>query len=649
MRIARPVLFLVILTVVACSGDEDANDSEWSPPDVLDCSGGCTVVQPSAPHGVTLDAAQVVNGSIDSDRGSGELELDRESGVIRGTITLTADDIDTVTLNRGYAGEDGPILVRFDKIGDFEWSLPPAHKLSAQDVAAMDSGGLYVDATSVRSPTGGIRGQVVRGGAVKVYFYTLFGSQVAPATASTATAKAAITTSAVVDGYWAVGGYEDIVLHVNVYGLVDVRSVHVHEAFAGENGPIVVDLARDSANPDHWSSRQSLFDELAKAAFRSGYCLNGSCDPRLYVDVHTDSHPDGELRAQLGYRTEVQFAALSGDDVVPSVQSSRSGTVATTITDIVGWYWTLELTMNVNLGDIDDATAVTLNYAPVGQNGPMVYSLERDPARSNHWRGRTLLDEPAGAEAHGWYFNVTTASFPSGELRAQRSTQFNRWAPEDSFSVNTVNPADGSTIVSWPSTITVEFNRDLLATSVGPGAVGLLASGGDASFGDGNELPIMPVAVNVVGSTMTIDVGQNEQANDVYRLSINDVAAADTGQLHRFFSTFAVDNSHPSPAFAELQRDVFTPSCAQAGCHGGARPAFGLDLSADVAFDNIVNVASAEDPSIDIVEPGNANASYIVRKLFKPWWDPHPPGQPRLSNAAMQRLRQWIDEGAQND
>jgi hypothetical protein len=655
------ILFpIAAVSLAACnsgSGDNSATaDAErLGPPEGVICA-DCTVINPAAPHIVTLDAAQVVGGSAETGLGAGELKLTRATGAIQGTVSLSRTEATAVSLNRGYAGDAGPVLVYFDRVSDTEWSLPPSAALTSADVAAMDAGGLYVTAATTQSLDGAVRGQVDRSGAVHVFFHTLFGTQVVPMVASSGTATLAITQSAAVSEAGIVASTKDIVIHVNVHGLDDVSSVHVHEAYAGANGPVIVDLIQDSANPAHWFTSSALFDAAAASAFRTGYCTDGSCDPVLYVDIHTEAHPDGEVRAQLAHRTTVQFVSLSGGDVVPANPADQVGIVATTISDIVGWDWTLELTMNAHLGRFDDSAVVTLNYAPVGQNGPVMYSLERAAGQGHHWSGRTLLVEPPSAGGHGWYFNVATAASPDGELRGQWLTQYSRWpvVAEGSGTepeVRSVTPSDGSTVASWPSLIEVAFTRDILAGSVTPDAIELLASGGDGSFGDGNELTVQPVSIGTDGSTITAEVGNDAFGNDVYQFSVDGVADSETGVplSTAFFSTFAVDDSHATPSFDRLQHDIFTPSCAQGGCHSGARPAFGLDLSAGAAYDSIVNVPSVQSPGLDLVEPGDQEASYIVGKIFQPWWDPHPAGQPRLGNGLMQQLRQWIDEGAQRN
>ena len=650
MRIKIWIVSVGIQLTAGCNSETTSQAGAQAGAANASSDGGFTVVDPSSPHRVELVAAQVIGGSVETGSGYGELRIDRQTGAIQGTITLDGISAAEVTLNRGHAGEIGPVVVGFDNVGGNDWSLPPSSALTAKDIEEMDTGGLYVTVASAKSPGGAVRGQVVRSGAVGVAFFTGFGSQVIPATRSAATASVAVTTSSAVMPTGIVGQARDVELHVNLHALDDVSAVHVHQALAGENGPVVAELVQDPADPMHWFSRQALFDDDAILAFERGYCSNGSCDPRLYVDVHTAANPGGELRAQLGHRTTVQFVALTADDVVPGVPSAPAGMVGVTITDIVGWDWTFELTMHANLHGLDEASAVTLNYGPVGQNGPAVYSLQRDPNRADHWFGRTLLNEPVSHAAFGWYFSVSTPEFPDGQLRGQWDTQINGWLDEG-FRVTGIDPADGLTVNAWPAVITVEFNQEILASSAGTDTVRLMASGGDARFDDGNEWQVTPVSVTANGATLSIVLSELADAKDFYQLNIGELMAAEAPLLlkPRVISTFEIDPAHPSPTFARLQQEIFTPGCAQGGCHSGPRAAFGLDLSAGNALGNIVNVASNEAPDIDLVEPGDPEASYILSKLFRPWWNAHPAGQARLSNASLQRLRQWIDEGAQAD
>ncbi|HKY91500.1 MAG TPA: hypothetical protein VJM11_10695 [Nevskiaceae bacterium] len=106
---------------------------------------------------------------------------------------------------------------------------------------------------------------------------------------------------------------------------------------------------------------------------------------------------------------------------------------------------------------------------------------------------------------------------------------------------------------------------------------------------------------------------------------------------------------------AELQARVFTPFCAP--CHDGSDPDFlpgSMDLSSEAAtFAAIVGVPSEERPSLDRIEPGNPDDSYLVRKVEggpriegerMPFGCPV--DQACLDAATIERLRTWVLDGA---
>lgn len=91
---------------------------------------------------------------------------------------------------------------------------------------------------------------------------------------------------------------------------------------------------------------------------------------------------------------------------------------------------------------------------------------------------------------------------------------------------------------------------------------------------------------------------------------------------------------------------MFTPICS--ACHAGAAAPQGLKLDAANSYMMLVNVASAEVPSIKRVAPGDSANSYIVQKI-----EGHaavgarmPFGGPYLDATTIGLIRQWIDNGA---
>jgi hypothetical protein len=93
---------------------------------------------------------------------------------------------------------------------------------------------------------------------------------------------------------------------------------------------------------------------------------------------------------------------------------------------------------------------------------------------------------------------------------------------------------------------------------------------------------------------------------------------------------------------------IFTANCAFAGCHGGAAPQFGMDLTEGRAAASTVNVDSAEVPELKRILPGDSANSYLYQKITQ---DPPLVGDPMpvggsLTAAQKETIRQWIDGGA---
>lgn len=101
------------------------------------------------------------------------------------------------------------------------------------------------------------------------------------------------------------------------------------------------------------------------------------------------------------------------------------------------------------------------------------------------------------------------------------------------------------------------------------------------------------------------------------------------------------------PTFADVQREIFTPRCANAACHGGDTPQLDLDLSEGKAWSNIVNVdARAVDGAVRVV-PGNPDESLLFQLLEGPVASVRrmPVGFP-LEPHQIDMVRQWIEDGA---
>lgn len=107
-----------------------------------------------------------------------------------------------------------------------------------------------------------------------------------------------------------------------------------------------------------------------------------------------------------------------------------------------------------------------------------------------------------------------------------------------------------------------------------------------------------------------------------------------------------------TPTFSSIQQNIFNTSCALSNCHLGAGAQSQLDLSAGNAYADLVGVSSVEVPGLLRVDPGNADDSYLVRKIEG---GPGivgarmPFGRSPLSSEQIQSIRDWIDAGAAED
>lgn len=110
------------------------------------------------------------------------------------------------------------------------------------------------------------------------------------------------------------------------------------------------------------------------------------------------------------------------------------------------------------------------------------------------------------------------------------------------------------------------------------------------------------------------------------------------------------DGPDPSATFSRVQAEVFTPSCAVAGCHGGSSPQLGLDLSAGKSWASIVNVRSVEATRLRVA-PGDPDASYLVSKVKgdATITGSRMPLGGALTPAEIDLIVDWVRRGAPND
>lgn len=106
-----------------------------------------------------------------------------------------------------------------------------------------------------------------------------------------------------------------------------------------------------------------------------------------------------------------------------------------------------------------------------------------------------------------------------------------------------------------------------------------------------------------------------------------------------------------SATFTRVQNEIFTPTCANLGCHDPLGQQSQMVLSPGRAYASTVNVASVEMPNLMRVRPGDPANSYLYRKITGAGitGDRMPLSLPALSDAQLRLVRDWIRRGAPND
>ena len=98
----------------------------------------------------------------------------------------------------------------------------------------------------------------------------------------------AVTTSASGKGSVKVAADKTVSGSVTTKGLT-ATAAHIHEGEMGKNGPVVIELTK--SGDDKWVVPDGAkFSDAQYESYKAG---------KLYVNVHSAAHKDGEIRGQL--------------------------------------------------------------------------------------------------------------------------------------------------------------------------------------------------------------------------------------------------------------------------------------------------------------------------------------------------------------
>jgi len=260
-------------------------------------------------------------------------------------------------------------------------------------------------------------------------------------------------------------------INLSVNGLSgDFTGVHLHNAVTGDNGPVVVNLT-DAFSANRISAEIDIDEEL----------LTSLLSGEIYINVHTTSNPDGELRGQMLLEKDLSYVNwLSGDQEVPAVNTEASGLISCNLTQVLN-----ELEVNVQFKNLSShLIGAHLHNGAAGSNGPVVADLT--PFVNNNTINTrvdvsSFIDDLRSGNV---YINIHTENNPDGELRAQltewEGISFDGWVAGEQEVPQAGTPGLGLVAVNLDadlSTITVWTSYDNLTDSLAAAHLHIAAQG----------------------------------------------------------------------------------------------------------------------------------------------------------------------------
>ena len=199
---------------------------------------------------------------------------------------------------------------------------------------------------------------------------------------------------------------------VTYTGLTNVTNGHIHKGAVGETGGPVVPFTTPFTSPINFQSvalTQAQVDDLMNNLY--------------YVNIHTQTFPDGEIRGQLIKQGSVNTtpttfnATINGASEVPANASTATGTGVFSYNPV-----TKILTGTVTYTGVT-ATNAHIHKGAAGVSGGVVFPLTPLASPIAFISVALTTAQANDLFANLYYVNIHSAAFPDGEIRGQMIKQ----------------------------------------------------------------------------------------------------------------------------------------------------------------------------------------------------------------------------------
>ncbi|KAA1247189.1 CHRD domain-containing protein [Aquimarina sp. RZ0] len=349
--------------------------------------------------------------------------------VVSGSFTGLTSDFDAnvaggAHIHKAIAGRNGGVELLLNTTvdpnlrgGTYE-AANNTFMLTNEQLVALNTRELYINIHSEAFPGGELRGQILPN-SDQYLQANLLGSNEVPSISTEASGNLVFELAGNV--LTVSGSFDELTGDV----AVDLAGgAHIHDAVAGRNSGVifVLDLTLD---PDN---RGAIIEAANNIFTLDASQMTTLMSQGNYVNVHSEAFRAGEVRGQITPISSAIFRAeLTGAQEVPAINSTATGRIV--LTHDGQGNISVSGSFNNLLDDLNTALAGGIHLHPglAGTNAGVDFVLSPTVSADN--RSAVLLPadntfafSPEQIEtlfSRGYYVNVHSLEFPSGELRGQ--------------------------------------------------------------------------------------------------------------------------------------------------------------------------------------------------------------------------------------
>jgi Cu/Zn superoxide dismutase len=347
-----------------------------------------------------MNGDQEVPAVTSDGQGLGIFTLDEQKSTLYINVSLNnlSGAITGIHIHEGLVGVNGGVVYNLGPFLNGNRVKGALRGLTPDVISKMLSGSYYINVHTELNPGGEIRGQI---GLETDYRYTAFMN-------GTAEVPEVVSDGRGLGVFHLNQSRTSVSFKILFTGLSsDVTGAHIHNAPAGMNGGVILDLS------------PFMTGNRIEGTWEPGPELDALLAGELYVNVHTINNPGGEIRGQITLQPGVTFDAnLTGDQENPPVVSPGSGLGVITI-----WPDLSEVEYYIVYDGLSgDVTGAHFHRAVAGMNGGVVINLTGSIDNNLNIIGGTeplTLDIFNTLLNGNFYINLHTEANPDGEVRGQ--------------------------------------------------------------------------------------------------------------------------------------------------------------------------------------------------------------------------------------